>query len=230
MAGFDVCGVDIEPQPHYPFQFYQDNIKDITDKQISRIARDYDAVAFSPPCKVHSILTPKRYKLNHEDLIPTARAIAKATGLPYIIENVPGAPLIDPVMVCGSALALRVRRHRFFESNMPLTGTTCRHEWQDRHQPYLVVSNGPGSERYAGVINVYGGGDGSHFENMKQLEIWRTAMGIDWMNIAELSQAIPPAYTFYLGKQMRMFMRAWRRRDIEARTMANGTRAGYARA
>jgi DNA (cytosine-5)-methyltransferase 1 len=201
MAGFEVVGADKEPQPNYPFEFYQQDITSLTDKQVSNIGKNFDAIAGSPPCQRYTrSYTAKREQ--HPDLVDPFREIAEATGLPYVIENVVGAPLIDPVQLCGSAFALRVQRHRLFESNVPIKGIRCNHQWQERHKPYLKIANGPGSERAAGIIEVYGGGDGTHIRGRRQIDITAIAMGIDWMNTGELAQAIPPAYTFYLGRQL----------------------------
>jgi DNA (cytosine-5)-methyltransferase 1 len=135
-------------------------------------------------------------------MVEDTREVLKEIGLPYIIENVVGAPLISPVQICGSGLGLRIWRHRLFESNIALTGIPCEHEWQIRDKRFMVMPNGPGSQYYSGIVHVHGRGDGSHFRNLTQLAIWSQAMGIDWMTIEELSQAIPPLYTFHLGKQL----------------------------
>jgi DNA (cytosine-5)-methyltransferase 1 len=196
-----VTGVDIKPQPNYPFEFHQDDIELIDDRQIINIRNNYDAVAGSVPCQAYSI-TQSLSNGKHPMLIEYARWLFDEIDLPYVLENVPGAPLIDPVQVCGSALGLRVQRHRLFESNCDIRGTICRHAWQDRDRRYVKVPNGPGSRYRTGMVSVYGNGDGTHFNGMKQVDIWRHAMGIDWMTTGELAQAIPPAYTFHIGKQL----------------------------
>jgi len=201
MAGYDVVGVDREPQPNYPFAFYQDDIEYIDDRQIANIRRDYDAVAASVPCQAYSI-TQTLSNGKHPMLIEYARWLLTEIDLPFVMENVPGAPLRNPVQVCGSALGLRVQRHRLFESNCDIRGTPCMHGWQNRDRRYIQVPNGPGSKRRTGIAYVYGRGDGTFFNGMKQVDIWRYAMGIDWMDTAELAQAIPPLYTFHIGKQL----------------------------
>jgi DNA (cytosine-5)-methyltransferase 1 len=118
-AGFTVTGSDREPQPRYPFPFIQADLRDLDPQWI---AHNFDAVAGSPPCWDHSVLKHRTGR-DYEDFIPETRALFKATGLPYVIENVVGAPLIDPLMLCGTQFPgqLRVKRHRLFESNIPLT-------------------------------------------------------------------------------------------------------------
>lgn len=201
MAGFEVVGVDKRRQPNFPFAFQKGNFLNITDRQIITIRRNFDAVAGSPPCQAYSTATPEPWL--HEDLIPDFRWLVQEIGLPYVIENVPLAPLIRPIQICGSALALRVRRHRWFETNWDCYGTRCDHQWQERHKPYIAIRKGQGSKTRTGVINVFGRGDGTHLNGLKQVDIWRTAMGIDWMTSEELAQAIPPAYTYWIGKQLR---------------------------
>lgn len=206
MAGFDVTGVDIENQPRYPFRFWRQDVMTITDKQINNIRKNFDAVGASPPCQEYSV-TKKRFGgKSYPKLIEPTRELLESIELPYIIENVPGAPLISPVQLCGSAFGLRVRRHRIFESNTELYGIKCDHDWQLRHRPYRKIQFGAASETTTGTISVFGRGDGSFIGDLRQVDIWRVAMGIDWMITDELSEAIPPVYTFYLGQQLRNFL------------------------
>lgn len=216
MAGYEVTGVDIEPQPNYPFDFHQDDFTKITRAQARKIGARYDAIAISPPCQGYSV-TKTLTTTEYPKLLPEARQLCEWTGLPYVIENVIGAPLVEPVQLCGSSFGLRVRRHRIFESNAPLCGVECEHGWQNRHKPYVSSQNGrrgnpstgiitsAGRTHFTGTISVYGKGDGSFLGSRKehsQTEIWRVAMGIDWMNLPELAEAIPPAYTLHLGRQI----------------------------
>jgi len=205
MAGFNVVGIDIEPQPNFPFQFYVEDVMKIGDKQINGIRRNFDALAGSPPCQGFGALKALAKQPKPEILI-RVREIFEAADLPYIIENVPGAPLIDPVQVCGSALGLRVQRHRMFESNCDIEGTPCEHLWQDRDKRYTHIPNKLYEDYRSGVVSVAGRGDGSHFQNQSQAEIWSHAMGIDWMNMEEMGQAIPPFFTWHLGKQLIKFI------------------------
>lgn len=214
MAGFEVTGMDIDPQPHYPFEFWKADFTKLTAGELSAIAQDFDVVVGSPPCQHYSAMT-ELVKVTHQkkkgiysgrddypDLVVPFREMVQSIGLPYIIENVPGAPLLNPVQLCGSSFALRVRRHRLFESSLPLRGVACNHQWQDRHRPYYQVKYGPGSDKMTGTIGVYGTGNGDHLDGIEQVNLHRVAMGIDWMDAKEIAQAIPPAYTFYLGKQI----------------------------
>lgn len=189
MAGFDVTGVDIVTQPNYPYKFVQADA-------ISYLLRatGFDFVWASPPCQAWSDLG-KRNGNAHEwpQLIEPIRDVLKATGLPYVIENVEGAPLIDPVRLCGTQFkSLRVLRHRLFEASFPITdlphgkhpkchtfdkrkahfGKTC--EWKD-----FVQVTGGGNSSVASAAN---------------------AMGIWWMTKDELNEAIPPAYAFHIAK------------------------------
>jgi SAM-dependent methyltransferase len=186
-AGFDVTGVDIAPQPDYPFPFIQ------ADALTVDLA-GFDVIAASPPCQRWSAATPTDQRHNHPDLIdPIRRRLTAALATPggpraYVIENVPGAPLRNPVTVCGDALRLGVRRHRLFESNLPLVGTTC---WHDRPTPPVPVYgtyNQRNRRRTAGPAT--------------STNDARTAMGVHWMPWPALTQAVPPAYTHWLGVQL----------------------------
>ena len=186
-AGFEVEGVDIKHGKRYPFTYHRLDFNLVDVKML----KNYDLIHASPPCQTFSITKNLRNAqgkgTDKVDLIEPTRALLQASGVPYIIENVPGAPLIDPVLVCGSAFGLKVRRHRLFESNMKLKGTICNHQAQGR------------------PVGVYGSmkdeipNGGKTAETIEQAH---DAMGIDWMIWSELVEAIPPAYTDYLGKQM----------------------------
>lgn len=189
LAGFEVVGVDIKPQPRYPFAFVQaDCLKLPFDLE------EFDVIHASPPCQAHSDMKSMWNAKKHLDLVPPIRAMLEATGKPFVIENVEGAPLICPLTLCGSMFGLRtegaeLRRHRLFEINwdMPLV-PPCSHGREPR------------------VIGVYGGHgrDRRRIANTQDFSVAarREAMGIDWMTGTELSQAIPPAYTLFLGQQI----------------------------
>ena len=189
LAGFEVVGVDIKKQKRYPFEFIQaDALEVMADKDFMS---QFDVIAASPPCQTHSITQHLRNaqgkSTSKVDLIPQTRQALQELGKPYIIENVPGAPLINPVVLCGSAFGLKVRRHRHFESNVELVGSICNHKAQGR------------------PVGVYGsmkdeipkGG-----KTASTIEEARKAMGIDWMIWGELVEALPPIYTQFLGKQI----------------------------
>ena len=119
LAGMEVVGVDIEPQPKYPFQFVQADALEY----LAAHGHEFDFIHASPPCQGYSHLTPAKNKADHERMIPAVRELMIKTGKPWVIENVAGArkELRDPVMLCGSMFGLRTQRHSFFETSRPVT-------------------------------------------------------------------------------------------------------------
>jgi DNA (cytosine-5)-methyltransferase 1 len=188
-AGFEVVGIDIKKQKRFPFEFIQADALEVL--QDLKYLRQFDVITASPPCQTHSITQHLRNAQGKTtdkiDLIPQTRAGLIASGKPYVIENVKGAPLRNPVKLCGSAFGLKVRRERIFESNLKLVGTVCNHKAQGR--PVGVY----GSMR----DNIPNGGRTAH-----SIEEAREAMGIDWLLWGELVEAIPPVFTKYLGEQI----------------------------
>ena len=197
-AGFEVVGWDIEPQPRYPYEFHQGSAFDVlTDRDY---LAGFDLIHASPVCKVHTSL--KAFSAaHHENQIPRTRELLSAAGLPYVIENVPGAPLTDPVTLCGSMFGLGVRRHRLFElGRWKAVQPACDHAGQDAASPMYPVKryhSGRPVITMSPVIGVYGRGQGL---GPGEVELWKKAMGIDWMTRDELSQAIPPAYPECIGR------------------------------
>lgn len=189
-AGFEVVGVDIKKQKRYPYKFIQADALEVLNDQ--EFIQQFDVIHASPPCQTHSATRHLRNAqgkgTDKVDLIPQTREGIFKSGKLYVIENVPGAPLINPVVVCGSAFGLKVRRHRLFESSLALKGTTCNHKAQGR--PVGIY----GSMR----DNIPKGG-----RTAATMEEAKEAMGIDWMLWGDLVEAIPPAYTEYLGKQIK---------------------------
>src|SRR5690606_11269994 len=117
LAGFDVVGVDIDPQPNYPFEFIQASALDVlADREF---VSQFDAIHASPPCQAYTPLNAYNKK-DYPDLVDETRELLEASGLPYVIENVPPAPLRDPAILCGKTLGLPMYRHRAFETNFPL--------------------------------------------------------------------------------------------------------------
>jgi hypothetical protein len=173
-AGFNVLGVDLCAQPHYPFPFIE---ADALTVDLSGFA----LIVASPPCQRWSIVTPPARRGLHPDLLTPLRERLIASGIPYVIENVPGAPMRDPVQLCGRTLRLGVQRHRLFESSMPLVGTPCLH---DDETPAV------------GVYGTHGGPDGT-----VSVADARAAMGTSWLPWDELAQSIPPAYGYFIGSQ-----------------------------
>lgn len=195
-AGFLVVGVDIEPQPNYiGHAFYQADALEF----IVKYGKEFDAIAASPPCQRYTTAGNKhRHRgsgraLEHPDLIAPTRDALRATARPYVIENVMGAraEMVDPVRVCGSALGLHTQRHRLFECSFAAKGTGCDH----RRPNVPVYGNLDGRRLWTRA-------DGSEYRAPKSLAVAQAAMGIDWMSWKELTQAIPPAYTRYIGEQL----------------------------
>src|SRR3990172_4794629 len=185
-AGFDeIVGIDIKPQPHYPFTFI---LGDALHPPV-RLG-DFDLIHASPPCQSYSSLKGLTGWLRPA-LIEAVRAML--VDHRYVIENVVGAPLINPVQLCGSSFGLGVRRHRLFESSEPALVLACSHS--SVPLPLDVTGTGGPSKK---PRTAPGGGLNRKPANIKQAQ---AAMGIDWMTRRELSEAIPPAYTEYLGAQ-----------------------------
>jgi DNA (cytosine-5)-methyltransferase 1 len=197
-AGFEVVGVDIAPQPHYPFEFYcYDALEWLRDG--SMYAFGFAAIHASPPCQPHSSLTgwgaSRRVKVMGEDLIAQTRELLQATGLPYVIENVGGAPLENAVMICGQSLGLRVRRHRWFESNVALLVPECIHPGP----PVIVVRGSIGRKVF----------DPRRKAIAPSLELAREVMEMPWaVTAGEVCDAIPPAYTELIGHQLLSHIRS----------------------
>lgn len=189
--GFEVVGVDIEPQPHYPFEFHQGDA-------LTYPLDGFDAYHASPPCQPWGKLRKLNVSLGrakeYPKLIIPIRKRLKATGKLYVIENTPGAPLIDSIMLCGSSFGLPIRRHRLFEANFALLQLPCAHYNEVADKPAL----GKHHDIPSRVIGCYGHGRGK----ADSVALWAKAMGITWMNRAELTQAIPPAYTEFIGRYM----------------------------
>jgi DNA (cytosine-5)-methyltransferase 1 len=191
-AGFEVVGVDINPQPNYPLPFIQADALKLSRRFIS----SFDAVHASPPCQAYSDLA-KRNGNAHEwpRLIEPIRDIFIRTGLPYVIENVSGAPLLNPVVLCGTMFPeLRVLRHRLFEANFAIVPPPhgkhpiC-HTFDKRKGQYGKT------DEMRDFVSVNGGGNCS-------VAAARDAMGINWMTKNELNEAIPPAYSEFIGNQL----------------------------
>lgn len=203
-AGFDVVGVDINPQPRYPFQFHRGDVFHFLSQNVIRIM-GFDAIHASPPCQGYSWAAKRWTAVERAFLIEPTRDAMRALGLPYIIENVPGAPLLDPVRLCGEMFGLNVIRHRNFETSF--TATAPKHR---PHRKPITREARDGSGRtvqrspYCCVAGH--GGEGDSF----RLEDWRKAMDIDWMTKGELVESIPPAYTRFIGEQLLAHLSAQR--------------------
>lgn len=186
-AGFHVTGVDNRPQPRYPGECFR--IADAL-KYIEQHGREYDFIWASPPCQAYSIASLSRRNAGkkYPDLLAPARERLKSCGIPYVIENVPGAPMRADLILCGSLFGLRLIRHRWFE--MGFDGFALVSPCQ--HHPIPLTVTGGGTPSWSRRKN--GGKCFSVKEN-------REAMGINWMYRYELSEAIPPAYSEFIGRQ-----------------------------
>jgi DNA (cytosine-5)-methyltransferase 1 len=189
-AGFDVIGVDITPQPRYPFKFVQADA-------MTYPLDGFDAYHASPVCKGYSVANNIHGRTDHPDQIAATRDHLAATGRPYVIENVPGAPLQNYFTLCGLSFGLNVKRHRLFESNVFMMVPPCG----DHRGDWLLVFGHTVLTRGHVTGKAKGGGNTIRRQHVGT-DRGREAMGIDWMTRDELSQAIPPAYTEYVGRQL----------------------------
>jgi len=181
-AGFDVTGVDLFPQPRYPFEFVQ---ADAVDYLLEH-GHEYDAIHASPPCQAFTN-AQKLMGNEHPDFITPAREMLERIGLPYVIENVPGAPLESPFELCGSMFGLGTYRHRLFETNFYVAVPD--------HPKHEARTTKMGRKPIDGeMMHVVG--------NFSGVEKAKRAMGIDWMNRDGLRESIPPAYTQYIGETL----------------------------
>ena len=184
-AGFDVTGVDIEDQPRHRGNFVK---ADAVDFLIANY-RDFDVIHASPPCQAYSMAS-MQFRLagkDYPDMIGLTRAALRLVGKPYVIENVPGSPLVSPIMLCGAMFGLRTYRHRLFESNLSLVAP-C-------HPEHLHPNTKMGRPPKEGEFIQYVG----HFSGVKLVQ---EMTGLHWLGQKELAQSIPPQYTHYLAGQI----------------------------
>jgi hypothetical protein len=183
-AGFEVVGVDIKPQPHYPFEFWE---ADALQVLLTGSWHEFDVIHASPPCQRY--IRGGLQNDKHPDLLPKVRTLLARLSTPSVLENVPGAPMQPDVLLCGSMFGLQLRRHRWFEGHPSLSPWTmgCNHE-------------GP-------IYGVYGHphGQAGAWPGMlpDTIETRQKALGIDWTEDAQsLADAIPPAYTEWIGTRL----------------------------
>jgi DNA (cytosine-5)-methyltransferase 1 len=193
-AGFDVTGVDIEGHPDYPFKIIEaDAMTVLADVDF---LDGFDVITASPPCPRYSVATPAANRGNHPDLVGPVRDALRAWGGTYVIENVPGSPLVDPLILCGSMFGLGVRRHRLFESNAVFWTKRCDH----KSQGVVYGVYGQHADRPGGWLRPNGTTRGLKATSVAHAQ---QVMGIDWMSSwSDLADAIPPAYTECLGRQL----------------------------
>ncbi len=193
-AGFTVVGVDIKPQPRYPFGFVQ---ADALEFLIAHW-REFEAIHASPPCQLFSAATMCRggSTLDHPDLVTPTLSFLGTLDRSWIIENVPRAPLgYWNTWLCGLMFGLKVLRHRRFAGSSLILAPP-----HPSHRGIRIGVNG--------FVCVAGHGEASRSirrrtpPDCRNKASWSRAMGIDWMTRSELSQAIPPAYTEYLGRHL----------------------------
>lgn len=208
LAGFEVVGVDINEQPRYPFEHHQADALEY----LAEHGHEFDAIHASPPCQLYSSsrTLAGHHGAEYPDLLEPTRDALMELGKPWVIENVPGAPMSDYIQLCGSqfgmvapdvdGVTVQLRRHRWFESSAWLVSPgPCNHlpdmptasvmgyggafspEWRDRRR----ASPGPGGKGYVPALSVC-----------------RELMGVDWTNKRELSESIPPTYTVWIGSQL----------------------------
>ena len=206
-AGFDVTGVDIAPSPRYPWPTIRADALALEPEFLQR----FDAIHASPPCQRWSSATGPDRARNYPDLIAPVRNLLSRAARPWVIENVERAPLRAPAVLCGTAFpGLRVIRHRAFETNFPLDAPPCRphprvHTHDRRRRQYGATSE------FRDYVQVTGGGNCS-------LAAARDAMGgCEWMTKSEINQAVPPAYTRFVGRALL--------REIETRRLRPQRRA-----
>ncbi len=188
-AGFDeIVGIDNKPQPNYPFEFIQ---ADALNPPID--LNDYDLIHASPPCQAYGP-TANLHTNEYPDLVATTRSLLRQSGKPYVIENIPGSPLLNYVLLCGTMFGLKVQRHRLFECEPPIyfSPFACNHYFR----------TGGDLATYQTMDTLEAGRGLTVVGKSYELQAGRKAMGIDWMAKKELSEAIPPAYTEWLGKQL----------------------------
>jgi len=197
-AGFDVVGVDINRQPNYPFEFIQHDALDFLDSLLMREGvngfdvLDFAAIHASPPCQAYTRKSAtwgreRKNMIEHPDLLAPTRDLLIATGLPWVIENVPGSPIDAQLMLCGSMFGLKIQKHRLFESN-------------------ITLGLAPASCNHVGLYNPWQGAGRSAAK-------FREAQDTPWLPSSggasrkagytgDVSNAIPPAYTEFIGRQL----------------------------
>lgn len=189
-AGFDVTGIDINPQPKHRGKFIQ---SDAIEYLINHF-NEYDVIHASPPCQAYSTASMQFRKSGKKyvDLIEVTRYELIKTGKPYIIENVPGSPLLNPIELCGSMFGLKTYRHRLFESNI-----TLKQPFHHKHiYPNAKMGRKPKDNEFIQYVG--------HFSGVNLVQ---EMTGLHWLGQSELAQSIPPQYTKYIGEQLMYYFK-----------------------
>jgi DNA (cytosine-5)-methyltransferase 1 len=197
-AGFDIVGVDINPQPRYPFTFIQGDALEY----LAVHGQEFVAIHASPPCQRYSAAAAIHNSSDkHPALIEPTREALIDLGKPWVIENVQRAPLRSPITLCGSMFGLGVRRHRLFESSFSLPQLPC-----GSHADWYASVFGKrcvGRQRCTGAVTGSGKRTQTWEKFDNELAVASRAMGIDWMNLREMGESIPPAYTQWIGERLK---------------------------
>jgi DNA (cytosine-5)-methyltransferase 1 len=191
LAGFEVVGVDIDPQPRYcGARFHQADVLAYLAEHRAHIAAWYDAIHASPPCQLYS-KAQRIQNRAHPDLIAPTREALEELGLPYVIENVEDAAgeLKSPITLCGESFGLRTYRHRLFEAGGGFTLTGMPHP--EHVAPLRKMGRAPRPGEYIHAVG--------NFSGVEQV---RQDYGVPWMNREGIRECIPPAYTEYIGRRL----------------------------
>ena len=204
MAGFEVTGVDIKPQPNYPYNFVQADILEY----LANNWQKYDAIHLSPPCQKHSASTAVHKSKGYEypDIIPQLREILSNIPLPWVMENVSNAGLRPDIVLYGTMFSLRVKRKRIFE----LGNWFCLQPSNQRTNKGVVTGDFVSVFGHTSLKKSKGKLIEPNFREGTILNTWKIAMGVDTtikIKDVELSQGIPPAYTKYIGAQLKDFIK-----------------------
>jgi hypothetical protein len=189
LAGFEVTGVDIKKQPNYVGDF----ICDDAIEYLLECGHLYDCVHASPPCQNYSKMCSgyRARGKEYPDLIDPTRQALIEVGLPYVMENVPDAPLHDPILLCGTMFNIRTYRHRLFECNFPIS--------QPHHPEHIAKCNRPGRRPKDDEFIEYVG----HFPG---IDIVKDFTKLHWLTTQQLAQSIPPQYTRYIGRKLKDYL------------------------
>lgn len=182
-AGFEVVGVDIDPQPEYPFEFHQGDA-------LTYPLDGFAAIHASPPCEAYTHARRLHAEgPDYPDLLGPTRDRLSALNVPWVLENVPGSPIRAQLLLCGTMFELIVHRHRYFELN-----------WSAPLAPFQCTKT---QVRKGEAISYFGGKThGRQRLGYRNETIWANAAGLEHIKSRKCRKAIPPAYTEWLGRQL----------------------------